>query len=627
MKTVSNTAQDAAKTVSNTAQDAAKTVSNTAQDAAKIAADAAKTTGDAVVDAAKAVSKQLVVTVHFLEDNVPGFQFVVNQAKHAAMAIKAVIEMVEVAVEKFVEWVRFIFEWGDIKQTQKVIANSVRNGLKGMSQGAIKIKNSIDKVIEQLKQQVVKAQSTAAINSTTQASSPTSHSSTEKFEWFMDLLSKHSKNAKSDSANTSSSSSSAGAQFVADLKRAVGNIGKDLFGIEKSIDRLGQALAQGDVSAAFSAAKDIALQLVTLGLDVVRAVVDVLLDSVAAIIDGVLALLTTKIRIPYISDLLKKYLGIGEMSALEALLYSAAVIDGGRNVVRILRGLDWLRGSGVRVLGMALGIAGRNPVFWTLLEALRAEGVLTICPIGNDGYARPHAPALYPGVLAVGAASEQSRLAPYTGCELADGECLKPEVLAPGVDIRSATPHQARGTLEGGTSQACAFTAGVACLLFQAYPNATSNEVAEAICASATAIDDARGQRYRFGLIQPGLALEFLQRKALRPRTGEPAGSEPPFYRDEELLDECRDASAEARLHCVVVSSERGPVDSARGAAGPVVDRVAAALGEPPESVEYLPTGRIGIVSASPRFIVALGRDPDVQVLSGATVRNGRTLF
>jgi hypothetical protein len=50
-------------------------------------------------------------------------------------------------------------------------------------------------------------------------------------------------------------------------------------------------------------------------------------------------------------------------------------------------------------------------------------------------------------------------------------------------------------------------------------------------------------------------------------------------------------------------------------------------LGEPPESVEYLPAGRIGIVSASPRFIVALGREPDVQVLSGATVRNGRTLF
>jgi hypothetical protein len=310
-----------------------------------------------------------------------------------------------------------------------------------------------------------------------------------------------------------------------------------------------------------------------------------------------------------------------------ARLHSAAVIDGGRNVVRILRGLDWLRGSGIRVLSMALGIARPNPVFWTLLDALRAEGVLTVCAIGNDGSARPHAPALYPGVLAVGAANEHQQLAPYTGCELDGATCLKPELLAPGVDLRSATPHQSGGVLGSGTSQACAFTAGVACLLFQACPDATPDEVAEALCASASPLDQARGLRYRFGLIQPSLALELLQRRPARPGGNVATGSEPPFYRDEALLDECRDASPAAELHCVVVASERAAVDSQRGSAGPIIDRVAGTLGELPASVEYLPAGRIAIVSASPRFIVALGRDPDVQVLSGATVSNGRTLF
>ncbi len=313
--------------------------------------------------------------------------------------------------------------------------------------------------------------------------------------------------------------------------------------------------------------------------------------------------------------------------APEALLHSAAVIDGGRNVVRILRGLDWLRGSGVRVLAMPLGIARPNPVFWTLLEALRAEGVLTVCAIGNDGAARPHAPGLYSGVLAVGAASAQPRLAPYTGCELAGSECLKPELLAPGVDLRSATPHHGSGELGGGTSQACAFAAGVACLLFQACPDATPDEVAEALCASAVPIDEAHGLRYRFGHIQPGLALEHLQRRASRSSRSSSAASEPPFYRDEELLDECRDASPAAELHCVAVASGRARLDATRGAAGPVVDRIATTLGEPPTRVEYMPAGRIAIVSASPRFIVALGRDPDVQVLSAATVSNGRSLF
>ena len=61
--------------------------------------------------------------------------------------------------------------------------------------------------------------------------------------------------------------------------------------------------------------------------------------------------------------------------------------------------------------------------------------------------------------------------------------------------------------------------------------------------------------------------------------------------------------------------------------AGPVVDRIATSLGEQPASVEYMPAGRIAIIEASPRFIVALGRDPGVQVLSAATVHNGRSLF
>jgi subtilisin len=81
--------------------------------------------------------------------------------------------------------------------------------------------------------------------------------------------------------------------------------------------------------------------------------------------------------------------------APEARLYSAAVIDGGRNVVRILQGMDWLRGSGVRVLNLSLGIPGRNPVFWTMLQALHSEGVLAVCPIGNQGPARScHRPIL-----------------------------------------------------------------------------------------------------------------------------------------------------------------------------------------------------------------------------------------
>ena len=166
--TVANTATSAANTVAKETTSAATTVANTATSTAttvaKATTDAANAMADAVVSAANSVAKELVVTVHFLEDNVPGIQFVVNQAKHAAMAIKAVVEMIEVAVEKFVEWVRFLFEWGDIQQTQKVIAKTIRNGIKGLGQDSIKFKNQVDKVIEHAKTAIAKAESTAAIN-------------------------------------------------------------------------------------------------------------------------------------------------------------------------------------------------------------------------------------------------------------------------------------------------------------------------------------------------------------------------------------------------------------------------------------------------------------------------------
>jgi hypothetical protein len=389
-------AKDAAKAAQDAANKAAQEAAKQAEAAAKAAAQAANATGDAIVDAAKTVSKQLIVTVHFLEDNVPGIQFVVNQAKHAAMAIKAVVEMIEVAVEKFVEWVRFIFEWKDIQQTQKVIARSVRNGIKGMSQGVIKIKNSIDSVIEQLKKAVEKAESTAAINSTNQASNPTSHGSTEKFEWFMDLLIKNHKKSSSDPAASTSSSKtlSPGAQFIADLKRAAGDMGKDLFGIEKSIERMGRAIADADVGAAFIAAKDIACQLVTLGLDVIRAVIDVLLDGLATLIDGVLTLLDTKIHIPYISDLLKKYLGIGEMSALEvgALILAIPVTIGSK----LITGRAPFKSVDSLALGvdrdievgktMALGIVALVDGFMNAYTTLKATGATEALTTPDSGF-------------------------------------------------------------------------------------------------------------------------------------------------------------------------------------------------------------------------------------------------
>jgi len=52
--------------------------------------------------------------------------------------------------------------------------------------------------------------------------------------------------------------------------------------------------------------------------------------------------------------------------APDSKLYSGLVIEGGDTTARILGGLDWLVGLGVRIVSMSLGYAGYTPVFYEI---------------------------------------------------------------------------------------------------------------------------------------------------------------------------------------------------------------------------------------------------------------------
>ncbi len=311
-----------------------------------------------------------------------------------------------------------------------------------------------------------------------------------------------------------------------------------------------------------------------------------------------------------------------------ARLCSAVVIDGGQNVLRILRGMEWLRrraleSGRLRVLSLTLGLPDPNPVFWTMLEALRAAGVLPVCPIGNHGYGFTHAPASHPHVLAVGAVDADGRPARFSGSD-DDGEggaVTKPELMAPGVGVLSASPHADLAIRRDGTSQASALVAGVAALLFQAVPEATPAAVERALCGSAEPIDGDE-PRSRCGLVRPRRALELLR---ANPAASEPDPGAPPFYRDPRLENACRQQPGS--LASTIVVAPRRPGGEPRGAAGAAVDRAAAAAGEPPTSVDYLPAARVAVVRARPRLTRALLDDPEIPVLSDATARNPCALF
>ena len=104
--------------------------------------------------------------------------------------------------------------------------------------------------------------------------------------------------------------------------------------------------------------------------------------------------------------------GSNHGSAVVSLLQNAgvhriAVADvygtdrAGGNALAIARALDWLVGTGARVVTISL-VGPANPLLGKAIAAAGRKGITIVGAVGNDGPAAPPAyPASYPGVLAV----------------------------------------------------------------------------------------------------------------------------------------------------------------------------------------------------------------------------------
>jgi subtilisin family serine protease len=194
-----------------------------------------------------------------------------------------------------------------------------------------------------------------------------------------------------------------------------------------------------------------------------------------------------------------------------AVLCSGMVIEGGQTLVRVLAGLEWICDCAVRVLCLSVGLPVYNPLFEIALRRLKSAGVLVIAPVGNRGAGCACSPASYPGVIAVGALRPDDRVAHFSGSQQFKRavDNLKPNLVAPGVDILSAVPGGGLQT-RSGTSMAAAHVAGAAALLFQANPRATPDEVREALLATCEPLPGASESRSGRGLLYPARAIELI---------------------------------------------------------------------------------------------------------------------
>lgn len=163
-----------------------------------------------------------------------------------------------------------------------------------------------------------------------------------------------------------------------------------------------------------------------------------------------------------------------------------------------------------------------NERFWEVIDNCEAAGSIVLFAAGNEGQEGPGSlrnPAdrnTTPlNVMAVGATEADSVIAYFSsrGPSTCDDETRKPEVCAPGVNIRSSYKGNQYRSFDG-TSMACPHVAGAAALLRQVDPGAPPELVKEALLLSTREAtwDNIPGEdnAYGMGFIDCASAYRYL---------------------------------------------------------------------------------------------------------------------
>jgi subtilisin family serine protease len=223
--------------------------------------------------------------------------------------------------------------------------------------------------------------------------------------------------------------------------------------------------------------------------------------------------------------------GIAVGVAPASRLLVAGVLLGEPTLHTLLEGLAWAVEQGADIINLSLGFNYYEPHFTRVFDVLIEQfGVLPVVSIGNENQGNSSSPGNAYNALAVGAVERLPRnrldVAFFSsGASLVfpgDENTLvvKPDIVAPGVQVYSTIPPTRRGdgeywfTFADGTSMASPHVAATAALLMSAYPTAPVSAIVQALKETARHPGGSQRRpdnRWGHGLIQPVEALRAMQ--------------------------------------------------------------------------------------------------------------------
>jgi subtilisin family serine protease len=169
----------------------------------------------------------------------------------------------------------------------------------------------------------------------------------------------------------------------------------------------------------------------------------------------------------------------GVAPGAKLLAYKVLDVNGYGSSSNIIAALERAMTDNARIANLSLGGSGNpNDPVSQVIDNASSVGLLSVVAAGNSGFAYQtvESPGVARTALTVGATDKSWQMAYFSsrGYVLSDGEyIMKPEVVAPGVDIKSTVPttgglgDPTGYKLLSGTSMATPHVAGAAALLLQ----------------------------------------------------------------------------------------------------------------------------------------------------------------
>lgn len=203
--------------------------------------------------------------------------------------------------------------------------------------------------------------------------------------------------------------------------------------------------------------------------------------------------------------------------------------------------------------------------FRDVVRAWRDAGIVPVFAAGND-YGHVANPANYPESIAVGATDRRDKRAPFsnTGPGAYEEAKLKPDMVAPGMFIRSAVP----GGYEvmDGTSMATPHVSGVVALLRSADPTLSVDEIVSILGKTATPLVDDQYRSvpnygYGYGLVNALQAVAAVYTPKGLPVIQEPVNG---AYIDQDVIT-VRGSVPEEGLVTVYVNGRKAATVQSKG--------------------------------------------------------------